>query len=196
MTLNAEQLHEAKKDISDVVKAIESKDKTKVSEEVHRLLDELTSLDDAAWDSLLASLDDDVELHEQLGSIRRNLGGMKNRLPMDALSQIRTVGHMTSFDFSRRSLAIHLSFKAGDKSLASNQDLEDTLWIGAAVVQVVSEAMLTMEGTLRLDAQRKCIGNVFEENLKKAEDAVREVRRIYTAISDADGPEFERDTTG
>ena len=195
MTLDAERLLRAKGDVVDVVRVIESKDATNVSREARRLLDELTSLDDAAWDSLLESLDD-VELREQLGSIRRSLGDLKNKLPMDPLSQIRTVGHMTSFDFSRRSLAIHLSFQAGDKSLASNQDLEDTLWIGATVVEVVSEAMLAMEGTLRLDAQRSCIGTAFEENLKKAEDAVREVRRIYTAISDADSPEFERNTTG
>ena len=188
MTLDAERLLEARKDIADVVKAIK---------EVHRLLDESTSLDDAAWDSLLASLDDDMELHEQLGSIRRSLDDLKNRIPMAALSQIRTVGHMTSFDIFQRSLEIHLSFEAGDKSksLDSSQDLEDTLWIGAAVVEVVSESMLAAEGTLRLDAQRNCIGVNFEENLKKAEDAVREVRRIYTAISDADGPEFKQDTT-
>lgn len=195
MTLDAERLLRAKGDVVDVVRAIESKDTTNVSREAHRLFDELVSLDDAAWDSLLASLDD-RELREQLESIRRSLGDLKNKLPMDPLSQIRAVGHMTSFDFSRRSLAIHLSFKAGDKSLASNQDLEDTLWIGAAVVQIVSEAMLEMEGAIRLDAQRNCIGMAFEENLKKAEDAVREVRRIYTAISDADSPEFERNTTG
>ena len=114
---------------------------------------------------------------------------------MDAFPRIRAVGHMASFDISQRSLAIRLSFKAGDKLLDSNQDLEDTLWIGAAVVEVVSESMLAMEGTLRLDVQRNCIGMDFEENLKKAEDAVREVRRLYTAISDADGLEFKRDTT-
>ena len=196
MTLDAEQLIEARKDIADVVKAIESKDGTRVSEEGRRLFDELTSLDDAAWDSLLASLDDDVELHEQLGSIRRSLDDLKSGVPMDALPRIQAVGHMTSFDISRRSLAIRLSFKAGDKLLDSNQNLEDTLWIGAAVVEVVSESMLAMEGTLRLDAQRNCIEVKFEENLKKAEDAVREVRRIYTTISDTDGPEFKGDTTG
>ena len=195
MTLSAERLLRAKEDVVDVVRAIDSMDATNISREAHRLFGELVNLDDAAWDSLLASLDD-VELHEQLGLIRRSLSDLKNGLPMDALSQIRTVGHMTSFDIYQRSLAIHLSFKAGEKSLNSNQDLEDTLWIGAMVVQIVSESMLAMEGTLRLDAQRNCIGKAFEENLKKAEDAVREIRRIYTAVSDADGPEFERETTG
>ena len=187
MTLDAERLLGAKEDVANIFKAVQSKDATNFSGETHRLFGEFSNLDDAAWDSLLASLDD-VELCEQLGSIRRSLDDLRNRLqlPMEALPQIGAVGHTTSYDFSRRSLAIHLSFKAGEKSLASNQDLEDTLWIGATVVQVVSEAMRTMEGTLRLDAQRKCIGMAFEENLKKAEDAVREIRRIYTAISGAD----------
>ena len=39
-------------------------------------------------------------------------------------------------------------------------------------------------------------GMDFEKNLKKTEDAVHEIRRIYTAISDADNPECEWDTTG
>lgn len=36
----------------------------------------------------------------------------------------------------------------------------------------------------------------FEENLKQMEDTLREMRRTYTAISDADGRELERGTTG
>ena len=40
--------------------------------------------------------DPGVELREQSGSIRRSLDDPKNELPMDALSRIRRVGHVTS----------------------------------------------------------------------------------------------------
>ena len=72
--------------------------------------------------------------------------------------------------------------------MVSRQDLEDTLWIGAAVLQVVSETMQTMDGTLSSEARSGCIGEVFEENLKHAEDTVGEIRRIFTTVRRTDAP--------
>ena len=72
--------------------------------------------------------------------------------------------------------------------MVSRQDLEDTLWIGAAILQVVSEAMRTMNGTLDSEARSGCIGEVFEENLKRAEATVGEIRRIFTAVRRPDAP--------
>ena len=43
-----------------------------------------------------------------------------------------------------------------------------------------------MEGALGPDAQRGCIGTHFEDNLKNAEEAVAEIRRIFTAVCGAD----------
>ena len=73
--------------------------------------------------------------------------------------------------------------------MVSSQDPEDTLWIGAAVLKVVSEVMQAMEGTLGPEAQRGCIGAHFEDNLKSAEDAVAEIRQILTAVRGADAPD-------
>lgn len=192
MTLNTERLSRSKKDIADVVAAVEAGDASKVSQEGHRLLGELMALDGAAWEPLLASMEDG-ELRDQLGSLRR----WKEALPADAFSQIRQVGHQirkvghaASFDVSRRSLTIRLLFEtSGDQSLGSNQDLEDTLWIGGAVVTVVSEVMQAVEGTLGPQAQRGCIGDHFEDNLKRAEDAVAKIRRIFTAVRGSDAPD-------
>ena len=188
MSLDAKQLIKAKRHVADVASAVDSGDMTNLSQDGQQLLFKLFGLEDADWDPLMASLED-TELREQLGSLRRDLGGLKDWLPIGALSRIRTVGHLASFDFVQSSLAIGLVFKTSDKSLVSSQDLEDTLWIGAAVVQAVSEAMMKMEGTLSLEAQQSCIGKVFQDNLKNVEAAAREIRRIYTAISDADGPD-------
>ena len=54
---------------------------------------------------------------------------------------------------------------------------------------VVSQVMQAMEGTLGPDAQRGCIGTQFEENLKNAEKAVAEIRRIFTAVHGAAAPD-------
>lgn len=183
MTLNVERLLKAKGDIADLSRVVKSRGAADISDEARRLLADFANLDGVTWDFLLAKLDD-LELREQLESIRRSLG-----------TQIRSVRHATSFDLARQSLKILLNMKAGENSLESNQDLEDTLWIGAAVVEVVSDSMLAMERTLHLEAQRNCVGTVFEENLMKAEKALREVRRIYMAASGAGGPDVEGDTT-
>ena len=185
MTLNAERLSRSKKDIADVVAAVEVGDGSNVSEEGHRLLSELMSLDDAAWEPLLASMEDG-ELRDQLGLLRRR----KEDLPANVFSHIRQVGHAASFDVSRGLLMIRLHFETwGDQSLDSNQDLEDTLWTGAAVMTVVSEVMQAMEGTLGPEAQRGCIGAHFEDNLKRAEETVAEIRRLLTAVRGADAPD-------
>ena len=187
MTLSAERLSRAKKDIADVVAAVELGDDSNVSQEGRLLIIELMALDDAAWPPLLTNIEDS-DLREHLGSIRQRLAEMKKTLPAGAFSQIRQVGHTAAFDFSQQSLMITLLFKAGEQSLVSRQDLEDTLWIGAAVLQVVSEAMRTMDGTLSSEARSGCIGEVFEENLKRAEDTVGEIRRISTAVRKSDTP--------
>ena len=185
MTLNAERLSRAKQDITDVVAAIKAGDPSNVSQEGRLLLDALTALADAAWDPLLASLEDS-ELRDQLDFLRRWITEVKE----SAFSQIRRVDHTTSFDVSQGSLTIPLRFETwGDQSLDSSQDLEDTLWIGAAVVTVVSEVMQAMEDTLGPDAQRGCIGTQFENNLKDAEKAVAKIRRIFTAVHGAAAPD-------
>ena len=189
MTLSAEQLNRAKQDIADVVAAVKIGDDSNVSQESRSLLEALTALDDAAWDPLLASLEDS-ELRDQLDFLRRRIAVVKEYLP-DVFSRIRQVGHTASFDISQRSLTIRLRFgTVEDQSLLdSSQDLEDTLWIGKAVMAVVLEVMQAMEGTLDPEAQRGCIGAHFEDNLKSAEEALAEIRRIFTTVRGADTPD-------
>ena len=189
MTLSAERLNRAKQDIEDVVAAVKAGDDSNVSQEGHLLLAELMALGDAAWSPLLESLEDG-ELRDQLDFLRRRVAEAKGSLPAGSFSRIRQVGHMASFDVFQRSLTIPLRFETwGDQSLESGQDLEDTLWIGAAVLKVVSGVMQAMEGTLGPEVRRGCIGVHFEDNLKSAEDAVAEIRRIFTAVRGADTPD-------
>ena len=190
MTLDAERLNKAKQNVAGLAAAIETGDATRVSQEDHRLLNEVAELDDAAWGPLLAGLEDD-ELRDQLDSLRRRIADVQRIVEAsggipDPLSQ---VGHVASFSISNGSLMIDLNLGTGGQSLHSRQDLEDTLWIGAAIVEAVSEVMRRMAGLLSIKAQGDCIGAVFEDNLKRAEDAVGEIRRLHTEMREADAPD-------
>ena len=188
MTLNAERLTRAKKDIADIIVAIKAGNDSNLSQESRLLFRDLMGLDDTSWDPLLASLADS-ELRDQLRSLRQYAVKLKATLPDGAFSQIRHVGHMPFFDVSRRSLMIRLHLDQGNQSLVSSQDIEDTLWIGAAVLVTVSDAMQGMESTLVPDVRRDCIGEHFENNLKTAEDAIKKIKRIFTAVRETDAPD-------
>ena len=103
-------------------------------------------------------------------------------------TRLDMVGHKTSFDVADGSFMVELGFKrAGDDSwFKTPQDLEDTLWIGASVIKAVAGVLENIQATLRAEAQQDCVGQVFEKNLRDAEDAVTEVRRRYQAIGGAD----------
>lgn len=189
MDLNAERLNRAKKDIEGAVAAFKAGDH--VSQEGRLIVEELSALDDAEWNSLLASLEDG-ELRDLLGSVRQRFSEAKNPLFSDAsVHQIRNIGYQFLFDISQQSLIVFLRFNNlnGKSLLDQNQDMEHTLWVGAAVVEVVSEAMKAMDGPLNPEAQRVCIGSDFEKNLQKVEDAVGEIRRIFTAVHGMDEKE-------
>ena len=188
MTLSAERLNRAKDDLAEIVAAVEIGDDSDLSQESRRLLNELAALDDAAWEPLLANLGD-RELRAQLDLLRRKVTEIKEPLPADAISRIVQIGHIASFNLTQRSLTISLRFEAVDQPLVSSQDLEDTLWIGRAIVTVVSEVMQTMESTLDPDTQRDCIGQSFEDNLNRTEEAVAKIRRIFTTVRGADMPD-------
>ena len=184
MALNVKRLYDAGEDIANAVKAIESGDTIKVSDVGLSVLREIKSLDDEAWRKLAENLDDSV-LQEQLLTIRKDTSQIESVGPPGRLAK---VGHKTSFNVDDRSLMVELGFQRTDDGqwYQTLQDLEDTLWIGTSVVKVVAGALERVQGTLRTEVQKDCIGDIFEKHLQEAEDAVREVRRRYQAIDDAD----------
>lgn len=189
MTLSAERLNGAKKDIASAVTALETGDDSDISPEGRRLVDEFGVLGDAEWDPLLASLED-KELHDHVCLLRQKVSEAKALLPATAFSRIRQVRYQILFDLSQPSLLVRLRFNREENRLLleSSQDLEDTLWIGAAVLEVVSGVMQKMEGALSPEVQRDCIGRLFKEHLELAENAVGEIRRAFSTVSEADTP--------
>ena len=184
MTLS-ERLNAAKDDMLVVMEAFRTEDASAVSSTGDRLVAELVGLDDAAWDVLLADLRDD-ELRKQMESLRQLLKE-RGAATAQLMRHVRQVGHSASFNVSPPALTIDLNFTTtGGETLAASDDLEDTLWVGTAVVQAVCQTMRSMKETLNSPAQRACIGSSFERNLDDAEAAIAEIRQIYELVLGAD----------
>ena len=108
-----------------------------------------------------------------------------------ALLLIRKCGTLRRDDFAIRQLAGAWQNR--------ESDLYRRLLIRFALELDVQEDILHQRVQRHIAAVRQTALSTFmafEENLKKAEDAVREVRRLYTAINNTDGPKLERSTTG
>ena len=182
MNLTPDQLLRRKEDIASVVRAVEEKNPSRASTQGTLLFEQMAQakLGESDWEELLSDLDD-VELRGHMDSFRRYI----SEVPASAISHVNSVGHSVALGgFPSVALLINLSFKTSlaSKSLDSSQDLEDTLWIGTAVVEAVSETMQSMKDALAPLAQRNCIGDNFKDNLERVESAVRQIRERYNTI--------------
>ena len=180
---NAERLRSARKDIADALTAIEQGEPARVSPAGRSLVDELWQLESSSWVSLLASLEDDEELHSALTRLRNKFSEMRQR--RDRLfSPVRQIGHRAFFDFNSGGLVVEIHFiKDEGESLEIRQDLEGTLGIGAMVIGSVADVMRNMD-VLSIDTKRQCIGQEFEENLKKTSKAVEEIEELLSSVRD------------
>ena len=183
MRPSAERLKSAKKDVADVLVAIEQGRLAGVSPAAQSLAAELLQLDDSVWGQLLASLEDDEELHGNLTRLKNELFRLRERLDR-FYSPIREIVHYAFFDFSSGGLVVEMRFVKGEgESLVIRQDLEDTLQIAASVIESVVDVMRDM-GVLSVDAKQKCIGQNFEVNLNRAAKGVEEIKGIFESIRD------------
>ena len=177
----AERLKSARKDIADALASIAQGTDTGVSPAGQRLVEELWALDDSAWGPLLAILDDD-ELHGVLTRLRSAFSETRKHRDR-VLSRLQEIRHRAFFDFSIGELVVELHFvKNEDESLEVRHDLDDTFRIGASVIESVADAMRNMD-TLSADAKRRCIGQAFKEDLKRAANSMEEIERIFNSIS-------------
>ena len=184
MNLTPDQLLIRKEDIASVARAMDEKNPSRASTQGTLLFEQMAQakLSESDWEELLSDLDD-VELRSHMDSLRKYI----SEVPASALSAVNGVGYSVALGgFPSVSLLINLSFKTrmASKSLDSSQDLEDTLWIGMAVVEAVSETMQSMKDALAPLAQRNCIGDSFKDSLERVESAVRQIRERYNTITD------------
>ena len=76
---------------------------------------------------------------------------------------------------------IELADKGGGQVVRDQTGLEDTLLIGASVIESVADAMRKMD-VLRVEAKRRCIGKEFKENLERAAKGVGEIEDIFNSV--------------
>ena len=177
---SVKRLRDAKDDIANVLASIERGEDDGFSPAGRDLVDELWQLEDSAWGPLLARLEDD-ELHGVLTRLRKVFLGERERRAR-FFSPIRQIHNRAFFDFSAQRLVVEMTFvKSEDESLEVRHDLEDTLRIGASIIEVVAGVMRTMNA-LSADAKRQCIGQKFKENLEQATAGVEEIKQMFDSV--------------
>ena len=75
---------------------------------------------------------------------------------------------------------IRLVFKTAEKdTFVSDQDLEDSLWIGVAILEAVANTVKSIEG-LMIPSEKIEFGNDFEDHLDRAERALKAARSVHS----------------
>ena len=182
-----ERLKSARADVADALAEIEqgfrSGEDVAASSTAQRLVEELWRLEESAWGSLLASLEDDEELHGVLTRLRIKFSEMRKRRDL-FFSPIRKFGHRAFFDFNSGGLVVEMHFvKDEGESLEVRQDLEDTLRIGASIIDSIADVMHKMD-VLSIQANRRCIGQEFEKNLKVAARGLEKIEEVFNSVRD------------
>lgn len=173
---SVERVKNARKDVIQALAAIEGED-IEVSPEGQRLVAELVEMEDSAWGELLASFEGD-ELHDVLMRLRSEVRERRDLV----FSPIRRMGHRAFFDFPTGGLVVEMRIVKGrGDSLEARHDLEDTLRIGAWVIESVADIMRGMNA-LSSDTKQRCIGSNFEDYLKEATKSLEEIRLIFNSI--------------
>ena len=94
---------------------------------------------------------------------------------------ISRVGVMPLFDVAAMRMSIHLLlFDREREVLQTEQDLEDTLWISAAISEAVAYALENMAEKLTPGAYQACIGPNLLTNLEKAEASMKKIRGLVS----------------
>ena len=153
-------------------------------EDAH-LISGLSGMDGSDWEKLLETLRHaDSELATGVGSarevVRAVLKEIQSEGPFEFSSRIRAVSYSPYLDLATGGQVIRLIFKTVDgESIVSDQDLEDSLWIGAAVLDSIVESVDMMIENTGIPPERIAWGDDFGSRLALAEAATKKLRRLY-----------------
>ena len=154
-------------------------------EEGQRFIHELTTFDESDWEGLLRTLrEDDLELSVIVKSakevIKSFVEAAESDVPFRFSSRIQTVAAAPYLGIRDRVPYIRLIFKTSEReTIYSDQDLEDTLGLGTAVLQSVAETAQAMIQTLGIEPERIVWGDEFEARLARAEEYTRMLRSLH-----------------
>ena len=158
---------------------------SKLPEDGQRFIYELTTLAESDWNGLLHTLrEHDPELSVIVKSAREVIKSFveeaESDVPFRFSSRIQSISAAPFLGIEDRALLIRLIFKTADReTIYSDQDLEDTLGIGTAVLQSVAESARSMIHTLGIQPDRIVWGDEFEARLARAEEYTRMLRSLY-----------------
>ena len=172
--------------ISDADSAVDvRRELSELSKEDQRFIFERMMLASSDWEGLLNTLsEEDSELSVIVQSAREAVNsvveGIESDEPFRFSSQIQAVAASPYLGLGNGVPYIRLIFKtAGGETIHSDQDLEDTLGIGTAVLQSVAESAQSMIQTLGIPPDRIAWGDEFEARLALAEEFTRTLRSLY-----------------
>lgn len=154
-------------------------------EESRRFIHELGTLDESEWEDSLRTLqEDDLELSVIVESAREAIKSFveaaESDVPFRFSSRIQTVAAAPFLGIGDRVPYIRLIFRTSEgETIYSDQDLEDTLGVGMAVLQSAAETAQAMIQALGIQPDRIVWGDEFEARLALAEEYTRLLRSLY-----------------
>lgn len=184
--------------VQDVRKELEA-----LPEGVRDSMYEMLTLADSDWDSLLNTLrESDSDLAEVAQTARETLKSVieeakkeeNSHEPFRFSSRIQDVSAAPYLGIVNGVSYVRLIFKTGSETVYSDQDLEDTLQIGTAILHMVEKTMLSMAQTLRIPPEHMILGNNFETHLASAEKCTKALRSLYDQHRRTEGQAEEPDS--
>ena len=167
-------------DVAEVTDALAT-----LSPEQERLVMELANVEDTAWTDLLGAVrKKDVELSAIIRSARQavQLAKMETETNGPFGFSDRIVGFSASpyLGLQNGMPIIRVTFSFANKeSMVSDQDLEDSLWVGASVLDSVAKSVQLLMEKFEIPRERIAWGDDFEARLALAEASVPTIRRLF-----------------
>ena len=156
-----------------------------LSEEDKRFIAKLMRVDEPEWGDLLNALretDSELSAIAQLAreTVKFAFEEAESDEPFRFSSRIQSVSASPYLGIENGVPFIRLIFKtANEKSIYSDQDLEDALGIGVAVVQSIARTAQSMVEKLGIPPERIEWGDEFGTRLALAEKYTKTLRRLY-----------------
>ena len=150
-----------------------------------RFIDKIVNFEESHWENFLNTLNEsDSELSVVARSAREALKSAveaaESHEPFRLSSGIKGISASPYLGIGNGVPYIRLKFETADETIYSDQDLEDTLGIGTAVLEVVAESAHSMIQTLKIPPESISWGEEFEARLARAEVHVMTLRSLYS----------------
>ena len=161
-------------------------------EDTHLIL-KLVQMDEDDWEHLLGVLketDSDmlVVVQSARDAAKSVLGVNEPDAPFRISSRIHAVSFSPYLDLATGDPVNRFVFKTvGGESIVSDQDLEDSLWVGAVILDSVAKSVDMMVEKFGIPPERIVWGDDFEDRLALAEKAASRLRRRFEKRSGVKG---------